>query len=123
MFFAFVAGCDGGSTSGGQGGSARDDAAAATDGPSQAKDTQVKDRFGDSPPVGVTWTLAESGADQDLYVVLWAGNRFVTAGNSGTVPSSTDGLAWSRLDTGIRSNLRSLTFTGSRFVAVSLDGG
>ena len=111
-------GCQGAASSSAQDGASGDDAATSV----PAKDAQPRDRSGDTPPVGVTWSLADSGTDKDLYVVLWAGNRFVAVGDGGTVLSSADGSTWTRLETGISDNLRSLTWTGSRLVAVSQDG-
>ncbi len=88
--------------------------------PVQGKDAQARDRSG--APVGVTWSVAESGTDKGLSAVIWAGDRFIAVGDGGTVLESPDGVTWTALASGVTDDLRSLTWTGTRLVAVAADG-
>ena len=67
------------------------------------------------------WTQRTSGVTNNLYAAVYAGGKFVVAGDNGAVLHSADGLTWAR-GTGIPSNHfpRALAYSGSRFVAVGL---
>ncbi len=90
--------------------------------PEQGKDPRQPPRPADSPPLGETWSVASSGTEKGLSVVMWADDRFIAVGDGGTVLASPDGVTWSALASGISDDLRSLTWTGKRLVAVSAEG-
>ena len=41
------------------------------------------------------WTARTSGTADDLFTVIWAGDKFIAAGESGTIRTSPDGTTWS----------------------------
>ncbi len=70
------------------------------------------------------WTQRASGVTTNLYAAIFAGGKFVVAGDNGVNFSSADGLTWTR-GSGIPNNQlpRSLAHNGARFVTVGLAAG
>ena len=69
----------------------------------------------------VAWTQQTSGATQSLYAAIYAGGRFVVAGDNGAVTTSPDGVTWTR-GTGIPNTHfpRAIAHSGTRYAVVGL---
>lgn len=72
----------------------------------------------------VRWTQrGENVTTATLNAALYAGGKFVAAGDKGTVLNSVDGITWSRSTTpSTTASYRALAYGGGRFVTVGFDG-
>ena len=70
-----------------------------------------------------TWTQRTSGVTNTLYAAIYAGGKFVVAGDNGVNLWSTDGVTWTR-GSGIPNTHfpRSIAHNGARFVTVGPAG-
>ncbi len=75
--------------------------------PSITSSTNASDWVPQAPPSGVP----------ELRDIVYAAGRFVAVGRSGTVLTSTDGLAWTSVATGRTNDLWVVRYGGGRFVA------
>ncbi|MBL9201052.1 MAG: hypothetical protein JNL39_11125 [Opitutaceae bacterium] len=67
------------------------------------------------------WTQRTSSLTNNLYAAIYAGGKFVVAGDNGANLSSADGITWTRGSGMPNSHFpRSLAHNGARFVAVGL---
>jgi hypothetical protein len=73
---------------------------------------------------GVTWTArsAPGGFTGSLNAVIWAGDRFVAAGEGGKIIHSTDGVTWNDAAASGSAGINGLAWNGNVLVAVG-DGG
>ena len=71
-------------------------------------------------PAGQTWTLRDSGTEEDLLgVATLDGERVVAVGTNGTVIRSEDGgVTWVAMESGTDAELRSITTVTGGFVAI-----
>lgn len=67
---------------------------------------------------GLTWTLGDAGATEDLVAVTYGDALFVATGENGLVLTSVDGLSWARQERATAERLNSVAFAGGRYVAV-----
>ncbi|MFM1746864.1 MAG: hypothetical protein RLZZ188_530 [Verrucomicrobiota bacterium] len=67
------------------------------------------------------WTQRTTGVSNNLYAAIYAGGKFVVAGDNGLTFSSIDGISWSR-GSGIPTNHfpRAIAHSGTRFVTVGV---
>jgi len=68
------------------------------------------------------WTIVSSSTTNHLRSVAFGGGLFVAAGDSGTVLTSSNGMAWTPRAVGITSPLRAVTYGQGRFVSVGGSG-
>jgi hypothetical protein len=72
---------------------------------------------------GTKWTKRTRGARTEYGGITFAGNRFVTVGDSGTIRASSDGKTWSnKRVTGTTAGLYGIAFGRHLYVAVG-EGG
>ena len=63
------------------------------------------------PDYSSLWVTLNSGIQQELNDLVWAGDVCFTVGASGTILRSTDaGISWSSLESGVATDLKSLYF-------------
>jgi hypothetical protein len=67
---------------------------------------------------GASWSAAESGVNQDLRSVAYAGTNLVAVGEGGTILWSPDGLSWNEADTDAASDLEDVVLRGDTLIAV-----
>ena len=72
----------------------------------------------------IALTPCNSGTSENLYDVIYAGNRFVAVGTNGTILTSDDGTTWTSRTSGTSYDLNRLIFNSStnKFVAVGNHG-
>jgi hypothetical protein len=91
-------------------------------------DTWIVDNKGNSSnklPGTIQLTIDDSGtrwkvASQaySLHKVIWANNKYVSVGQSGTILTSTNGVSWTQKTAGTTASLYAVTWTGSQYIAV-----
>jgi hypothetical protein len=72
----------------------------------------------------INLTMCNSGTSENLYDIVYATNKFVAVGTSGTIITSTDGVTWTSVTSGTTNDLNKIVFnsTTNRFVIVGNSG-
>jgi len=71
---------------------------------------------------GSNWISGNTGVSRTLNSIVWAGNKFVTVGQEGTILNSTDGSVWHWEYSEFIISLNDIEYTGTRLIAVGDDG-
>ena len=64
-----------------------------------------------------TWNARISGTTNTLFAVSYANGNFVAVGSSGTILSSTDGVAWTPRSSGTTNFLAGVAYGNGTWVA------
>lgn len=78
--------------------------------------------------LGSSWAPVTSGAGggsgttNALMGITWTGTQFVTAGVSGTIMTSPDGIIWTVRNSGTTADLNAVAWTGAQLLAFGASG-
>ena len=78
--------------------------------------------------LGSSWAPVTSGAGggsgttNALMGITWTGTQFVTAGASGTIMTSPDGIIWTVRNSGTTADLNAVAWTGAQLLAFGASG-
>lgn len=63
------------------------------------------------------WNISRTDNMPSMNTIVWANDKFVAAGEGGTILNSEDGVSWIQVTSGTTKNLMYVTWDGSRYIA------